>query len=191
MMDSKNGAKFQPDQQLHMFFYDGSAMTMPSMEHSIVMSMMETTFKEVKKDIRANGQEVSTANVKKWCETWLMEANTQLLATEGEYITPKKLRKAWGKDASANEIMWCQNVWILENKCGVPSSNTFGYMGMGLDDSSYNSMTREVVNHKCGNPSCDFKYPSMKKCSACKKECYCSPECQKSHWKEHKKVCSA
>ena len=29
----------------------------------------------------------------------------------------------------------------------------------------------------------------MKKCSGCENEYYCSAECQKIHWKQHKKVC--
>ena len=30
-----------------------------------------------------------------------------------------------------------------------------------------------------------------RKCSRCKRVYYCSTACQKSHWKEHKKVCAA
>jgi len=32
-------------------------------------------------------------------------------------------------------------------------------------------------------------FADFKKCGQCQCERYCSRECQKSHWKEHKKVC--
>jgi hypothetical protein len=36
----------------------------------------------------------------------------------------------------------------------------------------------------------EFKpFADFKKCGQCQCERYCSRECQKSHWKEHKKVC--
>ena len=31
--------------------------------------------------------------------------------------------------------------------------------------------------------------PDTKKCSRCRKACYCSKSCQAKHWPEHKKVC--
>jgi hypothetical protein len=188
-MNSKNGALFQPDKHIHMFYYDGTAMTFPSVGHGMVMSLMEQVFESLKKDLVYNGLEVTTENIKAECEGYLEKINTQLLATEGDELTFKKLRRAWGKDAAQNEVFWCAYVWILENKCGVPSSNTFGYMGMGMDAIMYEEMVESKVNLKCGNPSCDHRYPSMKKCSACKNEHYCSAECQKTHWKIHKKVC--
>jgi hypothetical protein len=30
---------------------------------------------------------------------------------------------------------------------------------------------------------------SIRVCSSCKKVCYCNRECQKAHWKKHKKSC--
>jgi hypothetical protein len=41
--------------------------------------------------------------------------------------------------------------------------------------------------HVCAN--CDAE-GATKFCSACKEEWYCSRECQKSHWKAHKRSCS-
>lgn len=36
-----------------------------------------------------------------------------------------------------------------------------------------------------------FKADCTKKCASCKKIFYCSPECQKQHWAEHKAICKA
>lgn len=38
---------------------------------------------------------------------------------------------------------------------------------------------------------CDDVSKWFKKCSKCEQAHYCSPECQKKHWSEHKKVCGA
>jgi len=190
-MDSKFVKMLIPSsKKLHMFFYNGTCMTMPSsMDHQQMTSTMEQMFESLKKDMVLNRLETTTENIKTECEYFLEKINTQLLASDGKQVTCKKMRKAWGKDASFNEIMWCAYVWVLENKCGVPSTNTFGYLRMGVDDKTYEEMTVSKPILKCGNPSCNYRYPSMMKCSVCKKEHYCSSECQKIHWKTHKKVC--
>eukprot|EP01039_Chlorochromonas_danica_P000346 gene346-371_t len=41
----------------------------------------------------------------------------------------------------------------------------------------------------CANPTC--KQPGQKKCSGCSKVFYCSVDCQKKHWTEHKSQCKA
>ncbi|GMI04035.1 hypothetical protein TrLO_g275 [Triparma laevis f. longispina] len=41
----------------------------------------------------------------------------------------------------------------------------------------------------CGYPGC--REPAPLKCSRCKETNYCSKECQKDHWKFHKKLCFA
>jgi hypothetical protein len=44
----------------------------------------------------------------------------------------------------------------------------------------------------CGNPGCIYTWtPNMKKCGGCKLVSYCSAQCQKAAWKEHKAKCGA
>ncbi|KAJ7476134.1 hypothetical protein FB451DRAFT_1245920 [Mycena latifolia] len=33
--------------------------------------------------------------------------------------------------------------------------------------------------------------PTRSICSRCRNACYCSPVCQKAHWKEHKQYCQS
>jgi len=53
-----------------------------------------------------------------------------------------------------------------------------------------NNDKREIV---CSNPSCQKKWvqglPSFKSCSQCGQAKYCSKECQRAHWKQHKRSC--
>ena len=48
-----------------------------------------------------------------------------------------------------------------------------------------------VPGRLTGSCSNCFKFGEFAKCSRCRKVCYCSRECQKAHWKEHKKECKA
>jgi len=47
----------------------------------------------------------------------------------------------------------------------------------------------ELPYIRCGNTVCKVYSNKMKMCSVCESKRYCSEECQKAHWKEHKKVC--
>lgn len=42
---------------------------------------------------------------------------------------------------------------------------------------------------ECSNPPCESK-EHLRKCSVCGTVSYCSTDCQREHWKEHKKTCS-
>ena len=42
---------------------------------------------------------------------------------------------------------------------------------------------------KCTCGYCDSTLSKVLKCSRCHKACYCNTTCQRSHWKEHQKVC--
>ena len=46
----------------------------------------------------------------------------------------------------------------------------------------------EETCKSCGKPQSQLPVP-LKKCAKCHSSAYCSRECQKADWKEHKKVC--
>lgn len=48
----------------------------------------------------------------------------------------------------------------------------------------------ETKCHRCQKDRNDTGSPLMK-CAACKRAWYCSPQCQKAHWKQHKPACVA
>ncbi|KAF8319054.1 hypothetical protein DL93DRAFT_2075366 [Clavulina sp. PMI_390] len=45
------------------------------------------------------------------------------------------------------------------------------------------------VKGDCSNPGCMSTEEAGLRCMACKRQHYCSKECQKSHWKNHKAQC--
>ncbi|KKY26387.1 putative mynd domain [Diplodia seriata] len=49
-----------------------------------------------------------------------------------------------------------------------------------------NSNDNQPTCSSCGKPS-----QNLKRCAKCHSEQYCNRDCQKAHWKTHKKVCAA
>jgi len=52
---------------------------------------------------------------------------------------------------------------------------------------SASDATKEDTNKCCSN--CGVKIANTLRCARCRQTCYCSRECQKSEWNEHKKTC--
>ncbi|KAG2359636.1 hypothetical protein BDR07DRAFT_1336519 [Suillus spraguei] len=51
---------------------------------------------------------------------------------------------------------------------------------------------KKALLKSCSNVNCDAveqNVTQFKRCAACKEVVYCTPECQKSHWKAHKPTC--
>jgi hypothetical protein len=58
---------------------------------------------------------------------------------------------------------------------------------------------RDFARRMCGPPRCDYTdcptkdvaYDKIRRCSRCKSVRYCSEQCQRAHWKDHKAECIA
>lgn len=73
-----------------------------------------------------------------------------------------------------------------------PLAMSKGVMIMGISYWFKNKQDRDDVvieSQKYSRFCAVCAKPSTKKCVRCKAVRYCSKECQKTHWKKHKKVC--
>jgi hypothetical protein len=51
-------------------------------------------------------------------------------------------------------------------------------------------MIESLPMYKCCNPDCNEMSHKMKKCEKCKKTRYCSKDCQKANWSDHRINCN-
>ena len=101
--------------------------------------------------------------------SFLREGNTDCIM-----MCPEKLGKT-------SVVQWKIGNNLDESKCKINIlRNHFKEMGMESEKISYDTNSCK----KCG------KTDNLKSCGACKKVKYCGITCQKSDWKEHKKVCN-
>ena len=51
------------------------------------------------------------------------------------------------------------------------------------------SSTIAIPSNNCNNMNCICGLPNQRYCGKCKREMYCSRNCQKKDWKKHKRNC--
>ncbi len=61
-------------------------------------------------------------------------------------------------------------------------------MRVDRDYENFNRETAVVLNQCCA--ACHLTRQNLKRCSRCRSVFYCSVECQRGHWVQHKSVCS-
>ena len=95
--------------------------------------------------------------------------------------------------ADCGKVKYCSREcqrkhWKIHKlECKKPSSNSKP-INNKMADSESTSPGIGLHDRDCCS-SCGRKSVKLKKCGACSKAWYCSQECQRSDWKEHKKVC--
>lgn len=100
-----------------------------------------------------------------------------------------------------NFFLWRQDHWALEKvELGKRVQEWNDALEQYCDEEDIHGEEREQVIRlheatplaPCANPACskvEIKIKEFKNCSACRTVGYCSVDCQKKHWKVHKRGC--
>ncbi|MBA2728079.1 MAG: zinc finger MYND domain-containing protein [Parachlamydiaceae bacterium] len=58
-----------------------------------------------------------------------------------------------------------------------------------MNISECSTESKNTTFQRCGNEVCKKNYSTLLKCSGCRTKSYCSVDCQKTDWYQHKKIC--
>ena len=105
-------------------------------------------------------------------------------------------RKLGFKDARRLTIIWFCNIHYLLKRGRIQDDNKYGFLTIEAPSIASNNNLYGLLNDAlkdvykrtllCGV----CKAPSKTKCGRCLKTYYCSADCQRCDWKEHKKTCN-
>lgn len=118
---------------------------------------------------------------KVWARDMFMQAGpgTRFYKTNATFYEKLVVIKMKRNNAPIAELVECEQP-TFEWMDAVENPQPFYY--------SINNVTQEVQDllYKCGK--CN-KCCGSSRCGKCKRVFYCNSECQKAHWKQHKKEC--
>lgn len=167
---------------VYLFFYDGTPMTFTSDKGR---DFMFQAFEElIPLMMKQEKTEIKVLNV--------MLNNLKILArklyavSDGK-VSLKAMRKAWGEEWHACSTEWCMYVHCISKMSPAHVNNEFGMMEVTNAKKAFGKDYREYNMSACA--SCATTDVKQKKCGRCEAVHYCSPECQKAHWKTHKLTC--
>jgi hypothetical protein len=169
---------------VYLFHYDGTPMTFTcdkggdymfqAFEEIIPKMMAEFKTKDKVVDVMLRELEI---HAKRLYE----------IAGEDGMVNVKNMRKAWGKNWINHQMMWCIHVHCASILRPSLVNDKFGVMMVTNAKKAFGKDYRDYKMTECA--TCHNRDVKQKKCGRCEAVHYCSPECQKAHWKTHKLTC--
>ncbi|KAK1595345.1 uncharacterized protein LY79DRAFT_547449 [Colletotrichum navitas] len=116
-----------------------------------------------------------------------IERELRLLGVEGALC---RVKECSAKAKAILEECWLTLLERLTGMAQTTSKQHTGPQAITTSSSSAVELDDRSRCHGCGSNRESFATP-LKKCSACGKAWYHSRDCQRQHWKQHKKACLA